>query len=93
MVYADDAWNEADVGWQEVMSGAKAGEFLIPRGGMTGVVQVSSTELVDAVKSAKNGLLTLMIVRETGESDTSGLVHAFASKEHPTSKPPTLRVR
>jgi hypothetical protein len=36
-----------------------------------------------------NGLATFVIVRITGESAPSGLVHAFASKEHP----PTLRVR
>jgi hypothetical protein len=34
-----------------------------------------------------------VIVRVTGELAPSGLVHAFASKEHPTAHSPTLRVR
>ena len=32
------------------------------------------------------------LVRETGETDSTGLVHDFASKEHPTARPPTLRL-
>jgi len=54
---------------------------------------VRGPALAEFVRADTNGLVTLMIVRETGETDPSGLVHAFASKEHPTARPPTLRVR
>ncbi len=38
-------------------------------------------------------MISFVIVRETGETNTSGLAHAFASREHPTGRPPTLRLK
>jgi ferric-dicitrate binding protein FerR (iron transport regulator) len=92
-VMEDGAWDEATLAWSESFEGKKVAEFTIPRGGVMGRIQISSEALTRAVQEAHGGLLTLVITRETGESDTSGLVHAFASKEHPTSQPPTLRIR
>jgi hypothetical protein len=45
------------------------------------------------VRDDRDGMVTFLIVRETSETHASGLVHAFASKEHPTGRPPTLRTR
>lgn len=100
---ARDDWNEHAVAWDNppvVDVGAspdaslvKVGEFTIPRGGAAGPLTIRSPELATLLRSDTNGLVTLAIVRETGESHSSGLVHAFASKEHPSARPPTLRLR
>jgi hypothetical protein len=54
---------------------------------------VRSPEIAAFLKNDTNGIASFVIVRETSETDPSGLVHAFASKEHPSARPPTLRVR
>lgn len=98
-----DAWSESGVTWDGapgatddgLVAGStrKLAEFWIPRGGSGGPLTVRSEELAAFLRADTNGLATFVIVRETGETDQSGLVHAFASKEHPSARPPTLRVR
>jgi hypothetical protein len=68
-------------------------EFWIPRGGTGGPVTVRSDALADFIRRDTDGLASFLIVRETGESDPNGLAHGFASKEHPTARPPTLRLK
>jgi hypothetical protein len=67
--------------------------FSLPRGASGQPLTVSGAALADFVRGDTNGLVTLVLVRETGETDPSGLVHAFASRAHPSARPPTLRVR
>lgn len=71
----------------------KLAEFWIPRGGSGESLTIRGDTLADFIRQDTNGLVSFILVRETGESDPSGLVHAFASKEHPTARPPTLRVK
>ena len=40
-----------------------------------------------------NGPATFIICRVTNEVAQGGLVHAFASKEHETAQPPTLKLK
>ncbi len=97
-----DEWSERELAWENVPAASdagpqvesyrKVGEFWIPRG-RAGTVTFGGEGLVKFLRSKMNGLATFLIVRETGESDPSGLVHAFASKEHPGGNPPTLQVR
>jgi len=61
-------------------------EFWIPRGGSGGPITVRSDALAEFVRADTDGLVTFVIVRETGETNTSGLAHAFASREHPSSR-------
>jgi len=68
----------------------RLGEFAISRGAAKGQIEVSTPELAHFVQADANRMATFIIVRETGETDSSGLVHAFASKEHPNARPPTL---
>jgi len=68
-------------------------EFLMPVGRAGGPLAVSSPALAEFIRADKNGLVTFILVRETGERNPQGLVHAFASKEHPSAKPPTLRIK
>ena len=99
---AHDDWDEKTLRWSAMPGcddegpgpGArKLAEFWIPRGGSGSPLTVRSDALAEFLRTLSNGLVTLIIVRETGETDSSGLAHAFASKEHPSSRPPTLRLK
>lgn len=98
-----DDWNEKEMRWATLPACADDGpnpnqtqrlaEFWIPRGGSGGAITIRGDALADFIRHDTNGLVSFLIVRETGESDPSGLVHGFASKEHPTARPPTLRIK
>jgi hypothetical protein len=98
-----DTWDEKQMTWgatpactdEGVTPGQarKLAEFWIPRGGSGGPLTVRGDALAEFVRQDTNGVVSFLIVRETGETDPSGLVHAFASKEHPNGRPPTLRIK
>ena len=98
-----DDWNEAEMRWETLPgceddgpnanSTRRLAEFWIPRGGAGGPITVRSDALAEFIRSKTDGFASFLIVRETGETDPSGVAHAFASKEHPTGRPPTLRVK
>jgi hypothetical protein len=100
---AADLWSEGELKWNAAPASTDAGlipdhtawlgEFRIRRGHVPANVSVSSPTLRDFVRTDANRLVTLAIVRVTGENDKQGLVHAFASKEHPTAQPPTLHLK
>lgn len=98
-----DTWNEKEMHWS-TMPGCnddgpnadqvrKLAEFWIPRGGSGGPLTIRGEALADFIRQDSNGLVSFLIVRETGETDPSGMAHAFASKEHPTGRCPTLRLK
>lgn len=98
-----DAWDESQVRWESLPgctddgpnpnATRKLAEFWIPRGGTGGPITIRSDALAEFIRTKTNGLASFLIVRETGETDPSGIAHAFASKEHPTGRPPTLRLK
>jgi len=98
-----DAWDESGVRWNDApaftevgLNPAKArklGTFSIRRGSAPAQIDFSSPELIEFVRTDRNGLATFVLLRETGESEVQGIVHAFAAKEHPTAQPPTLRLK
>ncbi len=53
---------------------------------------IGGPAFVDFLKKDTNGVVTLILVRETLESDGAGLVHGFASRHHPSAEPPTLKL-
>jgi hypothetical protein len=97
---AASAWSESDLLWKtagslvgEPLSSGTAtrlAEFEIRKGSPNRLIEAGSDAFVDFLRSHPDEIVSLMIVRETGESDQQGLVHAFASKEHPASPAPTL---
>ena len=97
---AVDLWSETDLTWEtagplvgEPLSAETAtrlAEFEVRKGSPNRLVEVSADAFVDFLRTHPGEIVSLMIVRETGESDQQGLVHAFASKEHPTATAPTL---
>ena len=98
-----DAWEEKEVRWASLPgctdegpnlnAARKLAEFWMPRGGSGGPLTVRGDALAEFIREDTNGLVSFLIVRETGETDPNGLAHAFASKEHPTARPPTLRLK
>jgi len=98
-----DAWDEKEVRWASLPGCSDKGpnpnqvrklaEFWIPRGGSGGPLTVRSEALAEFIHQDTDGLVSFLIVRETGETDSNGLAHGFSSKEHPTARPPTLRLK
>jgi len=94
-----DKWSESALTWEN--GGAFVSEpldpgqftklagFTIKKGSPNELIDVSSDALRDFLRQHKD-LATFVLIRETGELDKQGLVHAFASREHPTDPAPTL---
>ncbi|HCN30002.1 MAG TPA: hypothetical protein DIT64_14945 [Verrucomicrobiales bacterium] len=105
---AQDAWDEAELSWENAPAHSTApehrnspvaaqsvliGEFTVPQGTTRGAFSVKGAALVRSLNADTNGMLTLIICRQTDETATSGLAHAFASKENTRNTPPLLKVR
>jgi hypothetical protein len=98
---AIDDWREDELSWKTAASHLTAetldasryvrlAEFEINKGSSHGLIEVSSDELAEFLSQRAGGLANIVLIRETGELDRQGLVHAFASKEHPSGPAPTL---
>jgi hypothetical protein len=98
-----DNWNEKTLTWENAPANipkknnaldmskvTKVGEFQLKRSVQDEVISITDEALKNFISTDSNGLITLIIVRETGEFHPNGLVHTFASKEHPVGYPPTL---
>jgi hypothetical protein len=98
-IYAchQDDWPEATLLWDSfpaIDPATRLASFDLRRGiSASASVKVSSPDLLAFIREDKNHLSTLLVVRETGEFDKQGLVHAFATREHPDAFPPTLMIR
>ncbi|NOX98239.1 MAG: DNRLRE domain-containing protein [Verrucomicrobia bacterium] len=101
-----DQWDETSMTWENAPANVldhgsrldeskvvKLGSFEIKQGVSSGFREVEGELFTDFLNNDSNGIATLIIVRETEQSSGNGLVHAFASREHPTAMAPTLRVR
>ena len=96
-------WDENTVTWEnagifsaepiDTSQFSRLAGFTIPKGSAHTLIDVSSEKLAAFLSENAGSSVTLLLVRETGESDRQGLVHAFASKEHPTSPAPTLWIQ
>lgn len=105
---SEDRWEENTVSWQmapahneseeshSMPDMAKArllGSFRVEQGRQSGAVSLKDQALADYLSLDSNGMVTLIVCRETNEMARNGLVHAFASKENAGNAPPMLRVR
>jgi len=98
-----DAWKEGGISWSSAPAATsdgldptlarKLGTFTIRRGSAPAQIEFSSPEMLRFLQDDKNRLASFVLLRETGETEVQGIVHAFASKEHPTARPPTLRLK
>lgn len=99
-----DAWTASDLRWESAPANRdagdavdtrlarKLGEFHVPRGRQTGQVSIEGADLRDFLNTDTNGIVTLIIVRDTTDLRVPGLVHAFANHMHPTAAPPVLEL-
>ncbi len=66
--------------------------FVIPKGIQSGAHNIESTRLDELLNQHRDGVIELVIIRDTPETMGGGLVHAFASSRHESIPGPTLRV-
>ncbi|OYW71994.1 MAG: hypothetical protein B7Z37_26225 [Verrucomicrobia bacterium 12-59-8] len=105
---AEDAWEEDGLSWQNAPAHAPEqperhlpaaskvkllGKFEIAQGINRGTRKLRGKDLADFLNADTNQIATLIICRETNETQDSGLVHAFATKENGTRSAPMLRVK
>jgi hypothetical protein len=105
---AADSWEENGLSWQQAPAHDPAqperhlpvaakvkllGRFAIAQGINRGTCKLRGPELASFLSTDTNQLATLIICRETNETQDSGLVHAFATKENGTRSAPILRVK
>jgi ferric-dicitrate binding protein FerR (iron transport regulator) len=105
---AEDTWEENGLTWQHAPAHDPAqaarnlpdlskvkllGRFEIAQGINRGTRKLRGQDLAAFLNADTNQLATLIICRETNESQDSGLVHAFATKENSTRSAPMLRVK
>ncbi len=103
-----DSWNEETLKWSAAPAhddseehrttaiaaqSRRIGQFIVPQGTTRGAFTVKSPELVESLRADTNGLVTLIVCRETDEVARNGLAHAFASRENTRNSPPTLRLK
>jgi ferric-dicitrate binding protein FerR (iron transport regulator) len=68
------------------------GQFVVERGTMQGTFGVEGSMLREFLSRDRNGLATIIVVRETGLAKEKSIIHGFASRRHATAAPPTLRI-
>jgi hypothetical protein len=90
--WADAPGNFPDGNHMDVSRTIPLGQFTIPQGQTSGIFGIDTPELVQFLKSDTNGLATVVIVRETIGTGISDIVHAFASRRHPSLPAPMLRL-
>jgi hypothetical protein len=71
----------------------RLGTFVIEQGVQSGEFGIKGETLAEFLRERAGADVTLIVVRETRELETNGLVHGFASRRHPTLRPPTLAIR
>lgn len=103
-VTTDEPWNEAALGKMRsplhvIKSGMdpqktrNLGSFTIEQGTQSGCLGIKGGALTDFLRQHAGPDVTLIVVRDTNETKSTGLVHGFASRRHPTLPAPTLAIR
>jgi hypothetical protein len=105
---SQDAWSEKDLTWANAPAhsaapehriaavasqSVKLGQFIVPQGTTRGAFTLKGEALAEFLRTDTNGLVTLIIIRETDETARNGLAHAFASKENTRNTAPLLKLR
>lgn len=100
-----DDWSEDELTWQtapanldgaddvDVSKVRELGRFVVRRGVQHGQFTIEGDELVQFLNADSNQSVTLIVVRETRESEPGGLVHGFTNQSSPVGTPPTLFVK
>jgi hypothetical protein len=88
-------WDEANLGdkFPGNPETVYLGSFVLPKGVQKGRFGVRTESLTNFLKSHPSSEISLMVMRETKETEEGGLVHGFASRRHPSLPAPTLAIR
>jgi ferric-dicitrate binding protein FerR (iron transport regulator) len=99
-----DDWRDERLTWENAPANApggagvdpartvKLGQFQVRQGIHTGVSSIGGAELAKFLARDTNGVVTLILVRDTAGSGRNDYVHGFAGRNHPTLPPPTLKL-
>ena len=103
---ADQAWDEESLDYGNAPANTwrsrrglvdsevrKLGSFLVEQGVQRGQFGIGGESLAAFLREHAGSEITLIVVRDTGEFETNGLVHGFASRRHPILPAPTLAIR
>jgi len=71
----------------------KLGTFVVPQGVQRGRFGIEGEVLADYLREHAGSSVTLIVLRETAEIASTGLVHGIASRRHPSLPAPTLAIR
>jgi len=66
---------------------------MVGHGVQRGRFEIDGERLVDFLRERAGSEVTLIVIRETPEIRTNGLVHGFASRRHPELPGPLLSIR
>lgn len=69
------------------------GRFVVGQGVQSGPFGIQGGPLAAFLRQRAGARVTLIIARDTLETQVTGLVHGFASRRHPTLPAPTLAIR
>ena len=72
---------------------SKLGTFVVPQGVQRGRFGIDGEALADFLRDHAGSEITLIVVRETAETASTGLIHGIASRRHPALPAPTLAIR
>lgn len=71
----------------------KLGSFVVEQGVQRGDFGIDGASLTAYLRDHGGSAITLIVVRDTVETEDGGLVHGFASRRHPSLPAPSLSIR
>ncbi|QGJ68782.1 Iron dicitrate transport regulator FecR [Planctomycetales bacterium 10988] len=90
-----ESWDAEGLTWEnapQIEQCQLLGTFEVPRSRQRGSYCIESKELLNFLRSDSTGSATFLVIRQTQERETTGLVHAFASSFHPEASGPILEL-
>jgi hypothetical protein len=99
-----DNWDERTIDWDnapangpggagvDLKKAVLLGRFVVEQGVQQGTFGVEGSDLKRFLQSDRNGLVTMIIVRETSRAEEKSIIHGFAGRRHPSATPPTLKL-
>jgi hypothetical protein len=99
-----DNWDEKTIEWDnapangpggagvDLKKAALLGRFVVEQGVQQGTFGVEGEALTQFLKKDRNGLVTMIIVRETARAEEKSIIHGFAGRLHPSGAQPTLKL-
>lgn len=101
---ATDGWDGQTIDWDNAPANGPGGagvdtskavllgKFVVEQGIQQGTFGIDGDALRLFLRGDRNGLATMIIVRETSRAEEKSIIHGFASRRHPTAAPPTLKL-